>query len=188
MTIDNEELDRLAIAAQGGDREAFRLLYLETQREVRLSIAAQAISREQIDEILQATYVAAFESLAQYRPTQTLRSWLKAIARNRLTDQWRAKRRFAEYNRADMDAMLAVEVVEDLEDDESTTAARAQTDQLTRCLERLPANARTMMERRYRDGLSPAALARQFHRTTEAINVILFRIRQGLKRCMQEGA
>jgi RNA polymerase sigma-70 factor (ECF subfamily) len=187
MTMDNEELDRLAIAAQGGDREAFHRLYTETQREVRLSIAAQANSREQVDEILQSTYIAAFESLAQYRPTQTLRFWLKAIARNKLTDQWRAKRRFAECSGADMDAMLAVKVVNDLESEESTEAARARSDRLTQCLERLPGNARAMMERRYRDGQPPAALARQFHRTTEAINLILFRIRQGLRRCMQEG-
>jgi RNA polymerase sigma-70 factor, ECF subfamily len=183
--MDSQELDQLAIAAQGGDREAFRLLFLETHRSVRLCIAAQAASREQVDEILQATYVAAFEHLAQYRPTQTLRAWLMAIARNQLTDRWRENRRFSALNNAAVDEMLAVEVVDELENEEAAEAGRAMTARLALCLERLPSNARAMLDRRYREGLPLAELARRFRRTTEAIGIALFRIRQGLRQCLE---
>ncbi len=62
--MDSKELDRLAVAAQGGDQEAFHPVFLETQRGVQLCIAALASSRDQVEKILQATYVAVFEHLA----------------------------------------------------------------------------------------------------------------------------
>jgi RNA polymerase sigma-70 factor (ECF subfamily) len=184
--MDADALDRLAVAAQGGDREAFRLLFLETQRDLRLFIAAHAASREQVDEILQATYVAAFERLAQYRPTQTLRGWLKAIARNRLVDEWREGRRLAALDGAAVDELLAAETVDELEAAESAEAAAAITGRLAQCLERLPGHARALVERRYCDGLPLAEMARRFRRTTEALGVALFRIRQGLRQCLEE--
>lgn len=183
--MDSSELDQLAVAAQGGDREAFRLIFLETQRGLRLNIAAHAASREQVEEILQSTYVAAFEHLAQYRPTQTLRAWLAAIARNQLVDRWRETRRFASLSGAALDELLATELVDELDDEEAAAAARRMTERLAQCLERLPGNARAMIDRRYREGLPLAELARRFRRSTEAIGVALFRIRQGLRRCLE---
>jgi RNA polymerase sigma-70 factor (ECF subfamily) len=183
--MEAEGLDRLVVAAQGGDREAFRLMVLETQRELRMFIAAKAASLEQVEEVLQGTYVAAFEHLAQYRPTLTFRAWLGAIARNQLVDRWRETRRFAHLNRSAMEEMLAGELVDQLEAEDLTDNSREQAARLAQCLERLPDNARAMIERRYQQGLPLPELARRFRRSTEAIGSALYRIRQGLRRCME---
>lgn len=182
---DAQRIDELAVAAQSGDRDAFRLLVLATERDLRITIAAHSGSRESADEALQHTYVAAFEKLAQYRPSRTFGAWLKAIARNYLVDRWRESRRFAALDGAVLDELVAVAAEDALESAETEREAEAQTRRLRACLERLPERSRKLLERRYQDGLSLDALAQRFHRTAKLLSVALFRVRQVLRRCLE---
>ena len=59
-----ENLDALAAAARSGDCEAFRSIVLATQAELRLAIAARLRVPDLIEEVLQRSYIAAWEALA----------------------------------------------------------------------------------------------------------------------------
>jgi RNA polymerase sigma-70 factor (ECF subfamily) len=181
-------LDSYAIRAQGGDREAFRLLFGETQLDLRIYIAAHARSRDQADEILQATYVAAFEHLHQYRPAGALRSWLKSIARNRMIDEWRQGRRMAALESLPLDEMLATEAIDELSAEDTAEAAALLTKRLALCVERLPKHAQKLLSYRYQEGMPLSDMARRFKRTADAIGVALYRIRQGLRKCLESRA
>jgi RNA polymerase sigma-70 factor (ECF subfamily) len=177
------ELDRLAIAAQGGDRDAFRDLVLATQRELAISVAAHSVSRELVEEVLQETYVTAFEKLAQYRPQGTFRPWLRTIARNHLFAHWRERRRVAEFDGDALDTMIADDGIAGLDLDDGRH--EEETARLAACLELLPDRARTMLERRYCEEQPLALLAQQFKRSAATLSVTLFRLRQQLKRCVE---
>ena len=186
--IDNAAIDRLVVEVQNGRREAFREVFLATHQELRLHLSANGAGAEQVDEALQSAYVAAYERLAQYRPTGTFRAWLKTIAGNRLIDHWGERRRQAELEGTALDELVAVAAIDRLEDEEEVRAAEQRTAHLARCLQQRPDHARTLIETRYRDGLSLDDLARRFKRTANALAVALHRIRSGLKRCVEEAS
>lgn len=183
--MDPAALDQLVAQVQGGRREAFRELFIATHQDLRLHLAAHGAGAEQVDEALQAAYVAAFERLAQYRPTGTFRAWLKAIARNQLIDRWRERRRQAEVEGTALDELVAVAAIDRLDDDEDAQVAEQRTTRLSHCLERLPEHARTLITHRHQDGISLEILAQRFKRTAGALAVALHRIRTGLKRCIE---
>lgn len=185
---DARRIDELVVAAQAGDRDAFRLLVLATERDLRIAIAAHAGSRDAADEALQHTYVAAFEKLAQYRPSLSFCAWLRAIARNHLVDRWRESRRLAALDGAVLDELVAASAEDALERADAEREAEAQTRKLRACLERLPERSRQLLERRYQDGQSLDQLAQRFHRTAKLLSVALFRVRQVLRRCLETGA
>ena len=186
--MDSEALDRLVVEVQKGRREAFREVFSATHQDLRLHLSAHGAGAEQVDEALQAAYVAAYERLAQYRPTGTFRAWLKTIARHQLIDRWRERRRQAELEGTALDELVAVAAIDRLEDEEDAKAAEARTAQLGHCLQQLPEHARILIETRYRDNLSLDDLARRFKRTANALAVALHRIRSGLKRCIEEAS
>jgi RNA polymerase sigma-70 factor, ECF subfamily len=180
------DLDQLAIKAQGGDRDAFRDLVLATQRELAISVAAHSVSRELVEEVLQETYVTAFEKLSQYRPVGTFRPWLRTIARNHLFAHWRERRRVAEVEQDALETLIADDGLEGMEHDDERHEIESR--RLAACLERLPERARTMLERRYCEEQPLAALAQQFKRSAATLSVTLFRLRQQLKRCVEKSA
>ncbi len=180
------ELDALAIKAQAGDRDAFRDVVLATQRELAISVAAHSASRELVEEVLQETYVTAFEKLAQYRPEGTLRPWLRTIARNHLFAHWRERRRVAEVDHDVLETMIADDGLEGMERDDERH--EKESTRLAACLERLPERARTMLERRYCEEQPLAQLAQQFKRSAATLSVTLFRLRQQLKRCVEKSS
>jgi RNA polymerase sigma factor (sigma-70 family) len=179
-------LDELVVKAQGGDRDAFRELVLATQRELAISVAAHSVSRELVEEVLQETYVTAFEKLAQYRPEGTFRPWLRTIARNHLFAHWRERRRLAELDADALDALIADDGLDGLAHDDGVH--EEESARLAACLELLPERARTMLERRYCEEQPLALLARQFKRSAATLSVTLFRLRQQLRRCVERSA
>jgi RNA polymerase sigma-70 factor (ECF subfamily) len=179
--VDHDLLDDLAVRAGTGDREAFQELMRATMSEVRLFIAVRAHSLELVEEVLQATYVACFESLGRYEPRGTLLPWLRGIAYNRLRRELDSRSRHAHADA--LEHALADEAARALQEpaevDEAILAA------LRRCLERLTPRARDLLERRHAHGASLEELAVQFARSRAGIASMLKRIRLAVRTCME---
>src|SRR4051794_18167343 len=110
-----EEIDALVERAAKGDRAAFRALVLELERDLRFHLAALEVNEGLADEVLQATFVSAYEKLGQYRGAGAFRAWLKAIARNHLLRALRDQQRFAAASGDTIEAALVGRGLEDLE-------------------------------------------------------------------------
>lgn len=184
MSATRAEIDALAVRAQEGDREAFRALVLATQRELSISVAAHAVSRDMVEEVLQETYVTCFEKIGQYRVEGTFLPWLKAIARNQLYALWRERRRSAELDGDVLDGLVADNGIEDLDLDSDLREVEAA--HLAACLERLPDRSRKLLERRYCEERPLTQLAQQFKKSAATLSVTLFRLRQQLRRCVEQ--
>lgn len=79
----------------GGDERAATLL-VERHAPALARFAASltsSIDRGQIDELVQDTFVRAFQSLAEFRGESSLRTWLFTIERRLLLDRRRSERR-----------------------------------------------------------------------------------------------
>jgi RNA polymerase sigma-70 factor (ECF subfamily) len=180
-----DDLDALAVAWQRGDRNAFRELVLRLQTPLRIYISSFSVSTEQVEEILQETFVTCFEKIARYEPRGTFAAWLKAVARNHLIDHWRERRRLAEL---DQDVALTLIADSELDDLDEPEPAVERSARLADCLGKLPQRARTLIERRHLQERPLAELARQFKQSMAALSVALHRIRQALRKCIEQGA
>jgi DNA-directed RNA polymerase specialized sigma24 family protein len=65
--------------------------------------------------VLQATFVSAYQKLAQYRGSGAFRAWLKAIARNHVLRALRDQQRFAASNGDVLEGALVTSGLDDVE-------------------------------------------------------------------------
>ncbi len=77
---------------QGGDQRAAALL-VERHAQALARFAASLGERDEIDELVQDTFVRAFNSLDAFRADSSLRTWLFTICKRLLLDRQRAERR-----------------------------------------------------------------------------------------------
>jgi RNA polymerase sigma-70 factor (ECF subfamily) len=183
--VDAAAIDQMACAWQQGDREAFTGLVIALQGELRLYISSFSDSREQVEEILQETFVTCFHKITLYQPRGTFLAWLKTIARNHMVDHWRERRRCAAIDGDMAEQLVASSGLSDLEDDSELASTRSA--RLNRCLEHLAPRARQLIERRHLDSRPLAELARHFKQSMASLSVTLHRIRQSLRRCIEAG-
>jgi RNA polymerase sigma-70 factor (ECF subfamily) len=177
-----DEIDALVARAAQGDRAAFRELVLALEMDLRFYLGALEITPGLSEEVLQATFVSAYQKLAQYRGAGAFRAWLKAIARNHLLRALRDQQRFATVNGDTLEGALVTAGIEELE---RMDELESQTRRLRDCLERLPQAMRGLVEGRYVEGLSSKRLAERLERTEIWVRVTLCRVRQSLRRCME---
>ncbi len=164
-------LDRFVAAALAGDDGAFRSLFDATYQEVRLFAAARAPSVEFMDEVVQATYVIAFESLARYRPNGNLLGWLKGIARNRLLQELDRRARLA--------PIASAPAVSQVDDDGPELGEK-----MVDCIGRLTPTARNLLDLRYQQRVPVQEIASRLGRTASSVSVSLHRLRQALATCL----
>lgn len=86
--------DELVELARGGDRAAFGELVERHQQSVFRTALAGLRSRQEAEEVVQDTMVAAFHELDRFRGASSFRTWLLAIAWNRARDRRRLVNRW----------------------------------------------------------------------------------------------
>src|ERR1035437_7148317 len=91
--VDDGALDlALIVRWKGGDqRAAAELVRRHAQALARF--AASSGEREALDELVQDTFVRAFDSLDTFRGESSLRTWLFTILRRLMLDRRRAEKR-----------------------------------------------------------------------------------------------
>jgi RNA polymerase sigma factor (sigma-70 family) len=129
------EIDGLVSKTLIGDRTAFRRIVLELEEDLRFLAGAFDVGEGLTEEIVQATFVTAYQKLASYRGGGAFRAWLRAIARNHILRALRDQRRFTDVPGAVLEEVL---VQSGLDDIDRIDELDHQTRKLRSCLERLP--------------------------------------------------
>jgi RNA polymerase sigma-70 factor (ECF subfamily) len=175
--------DELVGRVLGGDTQTFAALVRRYEGEVWGVAAALLGDRASTVNLVQQTFVNAYERLEQYRAGHDFARWLKGIARNLVREDLRRRERevrtLAAY-RQYLDAVYADEArseqhQQDL--DRLVAACRAQL---------APAAARAL-DLRYEHGLGLEEVAAALSRTVAATRQLLFRARLALRACVEKG-
>ncbi len=161
-----------------GDLDAFHLVVCALAPQVRRSLAVRGCRGLVLDELVQDSFVAAWEHRHQCRMAGNFRAWVLTIARNQLARH--ARKRLREHHLDGFERTLAERLVDAAESDEPD----ARLAPLRRCLETLGPQARALLDAYYGDGGSVAQLAERFGRSLSWVKVTLHRTRAALRRCI----
>jgi len=134
---------------------------------------------DQVDDLVQEVFLAAWENLSQYRGTSSLGSWLMGIARHKVADYYRAYLREPEPVESS-EEKPAFETLSpnfgELLDSELLREKTWQT------LTRLPEKYRIVLLWRYWDKCSAREMAARTSKTEKAIERLLARAREEFRR------
>jgi RNA polymerase sigma-70 factor (ECF subfamily) len=179
----HDEIDVVLEQIRRGNRDAFRLVVRAYSLPLRCYIASQVHHPNDIDDITQEVFLAAFRQLESFRSGDDFGAWLRGIARNKMHDHFRSlARRHKALARFRLE--LAEVVRDDLEEAASQDTAES-IEALLRCIARLPDKLRRIV-RAGLDGDKPATLAEELATSVGAIYNMHYRANQLLRDCVRE--
>ena len=176
-----EEVARALDAAARGDAEAFRLVVRTYGLSLRSFLASQVHHTDDVDDLAQETFLAAFRALPGFRRGEDFGAWLRGIARNKLLTHFRGASR-----RGDALARFREEVLRAVEPELEADAREARADRieaLLRCISRLPDRLRRVV-RAGLDGEKPAILAEALSTSVGAVYTLHYRANRLLRDCV----
>jgi RNA polymerase sigma-70 factor, ECF subfamily len=182
VRVDGPEDPTLIQSAAAGDESSLAALY-ERYADVLFAFVCHRIAGERADaeDVFQETWLAALRSLASYRGQSAFFTWLCAIARNKIADAARRRRRHR------------TQSLDDLPESEIATLAEAgplpdeilrREDvrlRVVRAMATLPDDYRIALTARYAGHCSVDEVARRLGKSLKATESVLSRARQALR-------
>jgi RNA polymerase sigma-70 factor, ECF subfamily len=166
----------------GGERDAYAQIVRQYQSMLTAYAAFRIPDRNLIDEVVQQTFIRAFEQLQEYQADKDFGVWLRTICKfvmlaeiKRSTEERRKAGNYKDYLRA--------RLLESSTQDWEVQPVDAAMD-LKHCLEQLQPRARQLIEYRYLQQMSVDQVAVAFEQSAEWAATTLFRVRATLRKCM----
>jgi RNA polymerase sigma-70 factor, ECF subfamily len=132
-----------------------------------------------VEDLVQETFLAAWQNLEKYRGDAGLRSWLLGIARHKVGDYYRRRLREAEWPQLD-DEFVPQPVVFPKHEERLDGAQRGE--KVERTLAALPEAYAVALLWRYVENLSVRQMAENVGKTEKAMERLLARAREHFRR------
>jgi RNA polymerase sigma-70 factor (ECF subfamily) len=176
MSIDDETIDGLVAAAQGGDPDAFGALFDRYYVPVYRFVAARVSRPSDAEDLAQHVFVKALEALPRYEARGVpFGGWLFRLARNVVIDHVRTRR-----DHATLD-LVAEQTAEETGPDD-LAVLRQEMDSVAAALGRLTPEQREAIELRFFAGLSAKEAAVAMGRQEGTVRGLQFRAIAALRR------
>jgi RNA polymerase sigma-70 factor, ECF subfamily len=160
------------------EQKQFLDLYTANQRRLYGYIVTLVSNRSDAEEIFSQTTLVLWEKWSEFDPARSFISWACGVARYKvLQHQAKPERRWQ-----GLSEQVIAAVSEERDKLQPVLDQRSQV--LARCIERLKAWQRRLLETCYSGAVSITALARQLGKTPNSISSRLRRIRQILHDCV----
>ncbi len=177
------EIDIVLEQIARGNRDAFRLIVRAFSLPLRCYVASQIHHPNDVEDITQEVFLAAYRQLGTFRREDDFGAWLRGIARNKLHDHFRTSSR-----RDKALGRFREEVARVVQQDLERATSRDDSESievLLRCIARLPEKLRRVV-RAGLDGDKPSDLAEEFVTTLGAIYNMHYRANRLLRDCVQK--
>ncbi len=181
-----DEIDATLRRVLAGDRAAYHTVIRAFEMPLRALMAALLPAGLSVDDLVQETFISAYQDLAEYPQDGTFFLWLRIVARNLAL---RERRRFL--RRRELDSVYERQVEEPVG---AWVAGRADAiDDDTRqdvrdCLARLGETPRRVIERYYFQSATVDQIAADEDRLASWVYLVMFRARDVLARCLERKA
>jgi RNA polymerase sigma-70 factor, ECF subfamily len=170
-------------AARRGDVEAFTELVRLHQSPIRAFLGRVLQVRATVDDVAQDTFLSAFRNLKSYDERWSFRTWLFGIAKNQACNHLRRESRRSTRESDRFEAHIAGWAAE-IADNEQLEDSVKRLSHLRLCIEALPGVSARVIRQHYFEQRSAADIAKRIGRSENAVRILLFRIRQGLRDCI----
>lgn len=167
---------------QDGDRDAYAGIVVEHQDMLLAFAGFRLPDRDLADEVVQQTFIRAYEQLRDFRPDGDFGTWLRTICKYLILAELKRRSREQRNLGGARDVLRQTLFEERLRGGDDDRLRRLQG-----CLDRLAQPQRDLLARRYRDGESVNELALRYKRTVTWVTTVLFRVRGLLRTCMERG-
>jgi RNA polymerase sigma-70 factor (ECF subfamily) len=174
----------IIVAVRAGDSEAFAALVERYQRTLYYFVVGKVACDTEAKDIVQKTFVAAFQNLDDFRLGESFFAWLKGIGLNHCRNEWR---------RYQSQARLADRLLEEKRAEMELTSLDSHPDDgerrlaaLRQCLKQLSPHEQTVIELRFMEELPLQSIGEQLGKGAEAARLFLYRIRQRLADCVKK--
>jgi len=127
------------------------------------------------DDLVQETFLAALEGLANFKGTSNVRGWLIGIARHRVQDYYRDRLRQTSLDETDSEPVVEHGFEDWIHDQQLQ-------EHVQRILAELPESYRLVLLWRYWEKSSAAEMAARLEKTEKAIERLLMRAREQFRR------
>ena len=175
---DKVDAELIARWKAGDDRAATALVERHAAALARFAVASG--ERSDVDELVQDTFVRAFNSLGGFRGESSFRTWLFTIERRLLLDRRRAeKRRRDRHEIQEDDAATEYDALDSVVADETQRRLRA-------AVERLSPTQREVFSLRVAEGLSYKEIAEAVGTTEGAARVHYHNAMRAVKEFLDE--
>ena len=175
------ETDGIVTRVLGGDIDAYEAIVRAYQHEIWKVVSAMLFNRHQTEDLVQRTFINAYQHLHRYQLGRDFGAWLKEIARNEVRQELR--RGMREDRRLEIYQIHVLQTY-DASIDSATTDDLEQA--LQKCSEQMPPASAEVVKLRYQAGRSFTEIAAHLGRTVEATRQHLARIRLGLRECIEK--
>lgn len=155
-------------------------LFVAHQTSVKAFILSLRPDFTEAADILQETFLTVTRKAAEFREGSNFTAWAFAIARFKVLEAGRARRRETDLSEEVLDALAAAAPPPSFFD--------RRLPALRDCLRRLAPRAREIVRLRYHAGHGPEEIARRVSWSANAVNVALSRARSALRSCVDRAA
>jgi len=170
--------------ARAGESAAFGHLVQMHQAAVRAFAARYVESSDDVFDIVQDTFLRAYETLDRFDPARPFGPWLRGICRHRMLRFFRARSVRHHATRGLVDAALAARIEKSDADEAERLAGRVRA--LKACIAALPEEQRELLHLRYHHGIAVTEIARKLNQSAAAVSMRLLRIRDALRSCVEK--
>jgi len=177
---DDDVADRALVDAwlSGDERAATTLVERHGAALSRFAASIGVRDQSEVEEVVQDTFVRAFQSLGSFRGDSSLRTWLFTIERRLVLDRRRAERRRRDRNEVqESDAATEVTALDGMVADETEGRVVA-------AVERLSAMQKQVFSLRVTEGMSYKEIAAVVGTTEGAARVHYHNAVRSIKECL----
>lgn len=179
---DPTDLDLIARWKSGDERAA--TLLVERHAEAIARFVTSVGAREDVEDLVQETFVRAFGSLDSFRGESSLRTWLFTIARRLLLDRRRSERRRGGGSRMAMD-VKDTDAVTEYDPLDSVVADETER-RMREAMVRLTPTQREVFTLRVSEGMSYREIAEAVDTTEGAARVHYHNAMRAIKEFLDD--
>lgn len=161
------------------DREEFMRLFVRHEPRLYAYIRSLIFSRADADDVFQDVAAVLWRKFPEFEPGTRFDSWAFRIAHNQILYHRQKRQR----DRLQFDDALLETVAADAAGETAALAERREA--LAHCLEKLTADERELVRRRYEPDATNRAVARATGRSESAISRALNRVYLALLACLE---
>lgn len=170
-------------AVQSGDRDAYAELVTAYQDMLLAYAAFRVPDSDLVEEIVQQTFIRAYEQISDYDTGRDFGIWLRTICKYVMLAELKrvaqTQRNIKSYQSEIRHRLVRASI------ERCEVEITERPSKLEQCLQRLQEKARSLIEFRYALQLPVEEVAKRLGMSVSHAAVSLFRVRGALRKCME---